>query len=535
MTVETQITNAIYVVQGLGPYPCKFNFIEPQDVSVFVERNAGQEVILQLGFDYTLQGQGNTNPSQITLSARAASLYDGWALYIDRETQALQPIRYLQQGPYSATKTEHAFDRQTMALQDVAFTLARSIKLSKLNRQVRSTEIQDVGASKVLQFTPDGTGIRAVLPQDIFLNQENAAINAQIQQLNHGFVVEQYITPTATGYILADSTSLATAESVGVVTQVIDADNFVVSSIGRATCFNNLIPGSTYFLGQKGQMSLTPNLTPGQINKPVLIADSSTSGFIQSMRGKINPDAIIVQDHSNVARLVTQANHGFVQDQALCFVSATKMYALATAAGTLEQASAQGVCVEVVDANNFYMVTSGYTTGGQFTGLGQLYLSETTPGLLTPTAPSVSGHYITPVIDCDSLTSGNVQIHYPQIINNGAGNTTPVSQNTQLQPGRIYTTYNNANGVTVMTLPTHAILGDTLEIVGYNNPLGWMVAQNANQQIHFLGTDTTRGINGAATSTTQNDCLGLSVTAVDSNSFPTDFVARTAMGNIDLT
>ncbi len=84
---------------------------------------------------------------------------------------------------------------------------------------------------------------------------------------------------------------------------------------------------------------------------------------------------------------------------------------------------------------------------------------------------------------------------------------------------------NNASLVTV-TIPTTAAFGDTLTVIG-KGAGGWLIAQNASELIHFLGTDTTTGVGGSLASTGQYDGVEMVCTVAD-----TEWTVYSAMGNI---
>lgn len=66
---------------------------------------------------------------------------------------------------------------------------------------------------------------------------------------------------------------------------------------------------------------------------------------------------------------------------------------------------------------------------------------------------------------------------------------------------------NNAALVTG-TLPATAAVGDVIEIVG-EGAGGWLVAQNAAQEIRFGDIITTNGTGGSLASTNAGDCISL--------------------------
>jgi len=69
--------------------------------------------------------------------------------------------------------------------------------------------------------------------------------------------------------------------------------------------------------------------------------------------------------------------------------------------------------------------------------------------------------------------------------------------------------YINANvGLTTLTLPATASVGDIIEICG-EGAGGWTIAQNAGQQIQFGNLATTVGAGGSLSSTNQWDTVKL--------------------------
>jgi hypothetical protein len=84
----------------------------------------------------------------------------------------------------------------------------------------------------------------------------------------------------------------------------------------------------------------------------------------------------------------------------------------------------------------------------------------------------------------------------------------------------------NRGTLITATLPAAAVLGSTFRIVG-KGAGGWLIAQNAGQTIHILGSNTTTGVGGSLASTTQYDCLELMCTTANTN-----FVVYSSMGNL---
>lgn len=111
----------------------------------------------------------------------------------------------------------------------------------------------------------------------------------QITQSSHGFSVGSIIKFNGTVYATAQADTAANAEVVGIVSTVGSANSFILTTHGYVTGLSGLTAGVTYFLSPSspGTLTATEPSTVGQISKPVLIADSTTSGYFYNMRGEI--------------------------------------------------------------------------------------------------------------------------------------------------------------------------------------------------------------------------------------------------------
>jgi hypothetical protein len=110
-----------------------------------------------------------------------------------------------------------------------------------------------------------------------------------INQIAHGLSVGQLVYFNATYYALASAASAATAEVIGMVSSVPSPDAFVLAVEGRVTGLSGLTAGSVYFLSPitPGNITTTEPSSTGQVDKPVFVADSTTSGFFHNYRGLI--------------------------------------------------------------------------------------------------------------------------------------------------------------------------------------------------------------------------------------------------------
>lgn len=109
----------------------------------------------------------------------------------------------------------------------------------------------------------------------------------RISQTTHGFSVGQAVYYTGSTYALAKADSDSTSEVLGLVYAVPDANTFVLAQVGYITGLSGLTAGSAYYLSDTtaGALTATHPTTPGHVSKPVLVADSTTSGYIIQSRG----------------------------------------------------------------------------------------------------------------------------------------------------------------------------------------------------------------------------------------------------------
>jgi hypothetical protein len=113
-----------------------------------------------------------------------------------------------------------------------------------------------------------------------------------ISQTAHGFAVGDVLYNDGSGYALAQADDVATAEVVGIVSEVADANAFALHYEGRIEGLSGLTEGSVYFLdaGTAGLLTATEPTGLGDVSKPLLIADGTTSGYFVNMRGAVIGD-----------------------------------------------------------------------------------------------------------------------------------------------------------------------------------------------------------------------------------------------------
>jgi hypothetical protein len=110
---------------------------------------------------------------------------------------------------------------------------------------------------------------------------------------NNSFAAGDVLKKTSGGYAKAQADTAANAEVVGIVQSATGAA-FTIVYTGPITGFTGLTDGTVYFLSDSvaGAITATPPTALNAINKPVLVATSTTGGVIVHMRGVQNGNQV---------------------------------------------------------------------------------------------------------------------------------------------------------------------------------------------------------------------------------------------------
>jgi len=126
-------------------------------------------------------------------------------------------------------------------------------------------------------------------PGVIPVQTEAARTTNTIIQISHGFVVGDIVYYTGSTYAKAKANSATTSDVVGIVSKATDPDAFTLTMNGYVQNLTGLSAGTAYFLSAStsGALTATEPSVVGQISKPLLIANSTTSGYFYNSRGQI--------------------------------------------------------------------------------------------------------------------------------------------------------------------------------------------------------------------------------------------------------
>jgi len=111
----------------------------------------------------------------------------------------------------------------------------------------------------------------------------------RIAQVGHSFVLGDVLYLNGSTYVKASAAADNTAEVVGIVSRVIDADNFEMTLSGEVAGLSGLTPGAVYFLSATtaGALTTTEPSVVGQVSLPVGVASSATSLYVAPKRGVV--------------------------------------------------------------------------------------------------------------------------------------------------------------------------------------------------------------------------------------------------------
>ena len=110
----------------------------------------------------------------------------------------------------------------------------------------------------------------------------NETVKKELTKTSHGFAVGDVIGVSGNTYNKAIADGNYGGEILGIVNRVINTNTFEVTQSGYITGLTSLTQGATYFLSPttSGLITATEPTTNGQISKAVLVADSTTTGWV---------------------------------------------------------------------------------------------------------------------------------------------------------------------------------------------------------------------------------------------------------------
>lgn len=174
----------------------------------------------------------------------------------------------------------------------------------------------------VLHFTPAGDAGTAA-------GEEAVPWTVAPTQVAHGYAVGDWLRHNGTSYVKAQADSATNSRAVGVVVEVVDADNFVLQAGGYVEVLSGLSAGSQYYLSPSsaGAITTTEPTAEDQISKPVLFATTTTSGWILNHRGLFVKQSAIEVVIDGGGSAITTGIKGDLEVPFDCVIVAARMLA----------------------------------------------------------------------------------------------------------------------------------------------------------------------------------------------------------------
>lgn len=132
------------------------------------------------------------------------------------------------------------------------------------------------GESIQIHFTPAGDS-GAGSSGDVVV-----PLTVSVTQTTHGFVVGDWLRHNGTIYVKAQADSATDAQVAGVVVEVVSANVFILQNGGYTDVLSGLTAGALYYLSPSsaGAMTVTEPTAEDQITKPLFLADTTISGWV---------------------------------------------------------------------------------------------------------------------------------------------------------------------------------------------------------------------------------------------------------------
>lgn len=226
--------------------------------------------------------------------------------------------------------------------------------------------------------------------------------SVEVAQSGHGFIIGDVLYFDGTNYAKAKADAANTAEVVGIVSEVVDIDNFVATTAGYVESGleldvdgDPLVAGSVYFLSASTAGGLTlnePNVV-GQVSRPVLLVSAArTAEGAADAKGFVLPYRGVVVGGSNARTSLSLNNNGSTNIQDMSDYDAGELSGWIYIKAGVADADSLRFYVEaqvsrngVGDDYNISYQTSGDTPPSGFD------MNVSSAGMVSVVLPDVSG------------------------------------------------------------------------------------------------------------------------------------------------
>jgi hypothetical protein len=254
-----------------------------------------------------------------------------------------------------------------------------------------------------------------------YADKINEKVSKIITQIGHTFTVGTVVGWSGGTYNKPIADGTYDGEIIGIVTKI-SGNTFELTQAGYGTGFTGLVGNTTYFLSDvtAGLLTSTEPIIQGHINKAVLIADTTTSGWILPYAGYVVSSGLTGNSTNNGERIVksiSQIGHGFVLNDVIGWSGGTYNKAIADG---LYNGEVIGIVTKTT-GDTFEVTQAGYFSG--FTTLSAnttYFLSDATAGLLTTVKPTIPTHVVRSVLITTANDAGWVLPYAGYILISGS-------------------------------------------------------------------------------------------------------------------
>lgn len=259
----------------------------------------------------------------------------------------------------------------------------------------------------------------------------------RVTQNGHGFSLGTVLRYDGAQYTAAQASQPTSAEVVGIVTDIIDGNNFELTTSGvvefPVSFPTSFTPSTAYYLSPSapGTLTDTEPTAVGNISKPLFIALTAKTGLFFNWRGievmpPVNINNILPAQTGNANNVLMSdgTSAGWISVAAATAsntVAVANTFAVGQIVRIQNNPTTPHVLAQANNATNaaVYGIISAatpssytVTTAGKIvnmTGLttgGVYFLSDTTPGAITATEPTTPTSVSKPVFIATSATDG---------------------------------------------------------------------------------------------------------------------------------
>jgi hypothetical protein len=198
--------------------------------------------------------------------------------------------------PTNATFNDHSARHENGGADEISIAGLDGTPVELMNHLNDAADAHDASAISVLDTgtfytATDVEGVLAEIAPQLG-GGSGEAMQREITQTTHGLAVGDIVRLNGSTWQKAQANSAANAEALGIVADVPDANTFVLHYGGRITGLSGLSAGTVYYLDDDTAGLLTATEPPdaGDVSKPLLVADSTTTGYFFNWRGALNVD-----------------------------------------------------------------------------------------------------------------------------------------------------------------------------------------------------------------------------------------------------